>query len=71
MKKVLRAALPLGMLALALSMPAKATGCDDYCLWEENFCLDGCTGINDSTQCRFHCYEGYLNCDALNCSGEP
>jgi hypothetical protein len=64
MKKILRVALPLGMLTLAFSMPAKASyqDCLDYCAWDYDFCISGCTGPNDTPRCRYICNENYHYC---------
>jgi hypothetical protein len=60
MKKILRAALPLGMLALAFSKPARASyqDCLDYCEWQTEQCEAACQTVN----CRRGCANFYQQC---------
>ena len=59
MKKILRAILPLGILALAVSTPAKASysDCIDACEAATDECYQGCESLNCLRQCaNFYAY---------------
>jgi len=64
MKKILRAALPLGMLALAFSTSNKAASitCPEYCDSVYNECIQACNTVPCVRQCANAYQECLLTC---------
>jgi hypothetical protein len=60
MKKILRAALSLGILALAVSAPVKASysDCLDYCEYWADQCQFQC----ETLTCHRQCADFYADC---------